>query len=161
MEENSSWSKFINIPTILAAAGALMVFGGSFLKMVEFSAFNYTFPVYLKDLRIDDLVMMLRIVTVIAAVLLFIPKVPPISYAACTLLLMVLFVPKAYSAYNIYIQAQNILDAFGVSNFIDLGSFMHLQIGYRLLFIGFLIMAGCSIYFIVKFFAPKREGYNS
>ena len=55
MEENSSWSKFINIPTILAAAGALMVFGGSFLKMVEFSAFNYTLPVYLKDLRIDDL----------------------------------------------------------------------------------------------------------
>ena len=161
MEEKSSWSKIITIPTILAAAGALMVFGGSFLELVEFSAFNFTLPVYLKDLRIDDLVTMLRIVTILATVLLFIPMVPRISYAACTLLLMALFVPKAYNAYNIYIQAQNILDAFGVSNFIDLTSFMHLKIGYRLLFIGFLVMAGCSIYFIMKFFLPQREGYNS
>ena len=154
MEEKSSWSNIITIPAIFAAIGALMVFAGSFFKLVEFTVFSFSYPVYLKDLNIDNLVMMLRIVTLISAAIVFIPKIPGICYSACTVLLVALFVPKAYKAYNIYMQADDIMEALGISDFFDLGAFMKMQIGYHLMFVGFLLMIGMSIYFVVKYFHP-------
>ena len=154
MEEKSSWSNIITIPAIFAALGALMVFAGSFFKLVEFSAFSFSFPVYLKDLDIDNLVIMLRIVTLIEAAIVFIPKIPGIGYSACTVLLVALFVPKAYKAYNVYMQADDILNALGLSDYIDIGAFLKMRAGYHLMFVGFLLMIGMSIYFAVKFFHP-------
>ena len=156
-EEKSLLGEVFSVSHLFAALGAALVLVGSFLEIVRFSALSYSYPVYLKDLNIDSLLMMLRIVSFIAAVILFIPKMPGIVYTALTLVLMVLFVPKAYDAYNIYLQAGNILKALGITNFIDIQDFLNPGWGYRLLFVGFLIMLGCSIYFAVRFFMPKRE----
>ena len=76
-------------------------------------------------------------------------------YSLCGVAFFVLFVPKAIRALNSYQQVHNVVQAVGLSNYIDVKDYFQFESGYYLLIVGALILLGTSVYFFAKFFMDR------
>ena len=99
--------------------------------------------------------MIVRIICLVSVALIVIPKMPKVLYSLCGVAFFVLFVPKAIRALNSYQQVHNVVQAVGLSNYIDVKDYFQFESGYYLLIVGALILLGTSVYFFAKFFMDR------
>ena len=159
MEKNrpSALQEILSFPVIAAVIGAVMVFAGTYLELFHVSALGYRLSIRLSDLNISSLLTNIRIICVLSAVTVLIPKIPNVVYSAFSILYFALFLPKVVSAFRTYSQVNNVLSALGIQSIVDVSAFLKRGPGYYLLFIGTVIMALCCIYFILKLVIRNPE----
>ena len=151
--ESGTWRDFFTIPVLLAIAGCVLIFAGTFLKLGAVSGFGYRLEFGLEDLGLQRQIMAARIISLIGIAVLCIPKMPRSVFSACGIAFYVLFAPKAITAFRHYISANNLLQATGLSQYINLSDYLSFSPGFYLLIAGGLIILGCSVYFIARLFS--------
>jgi hypothetical protein len=144
-----------SLPVLIAIAGSAILFAGTFLDIGRISAFGWSTTFNLHDLSLDQQVMIVRIISLISVALLVIPKMPKVLYSVCGAAFFVLFVPKAIKALDQYRQVNNIMQASGLSQFVDVKDYFRFEAGYYLLVAGALILLGASVYYLVRFFINR------
>lgn len=154
-DKNNSWRDVFSVPSLIAIAGSAILFAGTFLNIGRFSAFGWSATFNLHDLSLDRQVMIVRIICLVSVALIVIPKMPKVLYSLCGVAFFVLFVPKAIRALNSYQQVHNVVQAVGLSNYIDVKDYFQFESGYYLLIVGALILLGTSVYFFAKFFMDR------
>ena len=156
-ENNETLSKILNVPVLLAALGSILFFIGTFLVLFKIEVLNFNYMIYLKDLKIDTMLMTVRIISILMALIVLIPQIPNIAYSAFSIVFFAVFLPKTIKAYRAYTEAQNYLNLFGLNSFFDISSYVKRGAGYYLLFIGMTLVLIFGIYFAVKFFVKSPE----
>ncbi len=161
MDNNQeSWKDLFSVSSIAAIIGAIILFAGTFMEVGRFTVFGLNYPFGLHDLSLDQPVMITRILCLLAIAVIVIPKMPKIGYSACGVIFFVLFVPKAVKALNEYKKAKDLIQASGLGNYFDPEDYFKFSGGYYMLIIGALVMLGCALYYLIRFFAPKDDTQN-
>ena len=156
-EKDETLSKIFNVPVLAAALGSILFFIGTFLVLFRIEVLNFSYMIYLKDLRIDSMLMAVRIISILMAIIVLTPQIPNIAYSAFGIVFFAVFLPRTVKAYRAYTEAQNYLNLFGLSSYLDISSFVKRGAGYYLLFIGMTLVLIFGIYFAVKFFVKSPE----
>ena len=155
--DSKTWRDYITPPVLIALAGCALFFFGTFFEIGRISAFGYSVSFRLNQLGIAREVTISRVLSLVGAGVLFVPKVSRLLYAACSIGQFALFAPKVFSALRHISSAENILHALGLQNYIHIEDYLTYSAGYYCLIAGGLIIFGCTVYFLVSMFVPPKE----
>ena len=153
--KESFMDRITSVPVLIAAVSAGIIIAGTFLEIGKVSAFGFSYPFGLHELSLDRQVLIARLISLAAIVFILIPNMPRYIYSLCGAVLFAQFVPKALKALKAYREAQNVLQATGLSQYFDIRDYFQFSAGYYLLIIGFLAMLGCAVWFMADFFRKQ------
>ena len=152
----SSWNnpklEKITIPVLIAAAGAVLLFASTFLEIGNIRVLGFSASFHANDFGLETEVMIIRLVSLAACALVLIRQVPNILYSFCVLMMYVSAGLKIIRGLGYVSDARQLMQAVGLSSYIDLSQYVKLSAGYYLFWAGAVTMLCISVVFLIEFF---------